>query len=101
MSQGVNDATILAGIAFFLFAVGFAVPYINAEFSTANSSSYDPNAVAAAVAAANPGTATISGFLSLLIWTFNVPAWLGIIFLVIRMTGYFILARNIWIGGGA
>ena len=100
----VNDMTILGGIVIIFVFIGFVTPFINEEFSgTAAEYNVDdvtgdldtPNAV-------NAFTILISIF-KIFFWTFgSIPTWLDVIlFTPMRIILALIIARNVWIGGGA
>jgi purine-cytosine permease-like protein len=100
MAQGVNDVTIATGIILFFLILGFIMPYVNAEFSQPGQTVNSEQAYES-IKSPSLGTATLSALASLLAWTIYVPDWLNLtLFLAMRIAMYFIIARNIWIGGG-
>jgi hypothetical protein len=102
-----NDVSISAGIIIFLLAVGAVLPYVRADLTGNSGSTINTGAPASAMAAAaTASTISIWGVMfsmaKMLVWSFgDINAWFDlIIFEPMRMIMYFIIARNIWIGGG-
>lgn len=91
---------IFVFVAFFLL-LGLISPLINEEFNgelTEDNTGLD-------IGDENQGSATIFvlilNILALPFWTFGLPFWLNLWILVpIRVSFIFVVARNIWIGGG-
>lgn len=106
---GINDVSISAGIIIFLLAVGAILPFIRADFTGNAGSTINTGAVSSAMASQTASQSSIGIFsvifsmAKMLVWSFgDINAWLElIIFVPMRMIMYFIIARNVWIGGGA
>ena len=94
-----NDMTIIFGIILLFVAIGVISPYINAEFG---SDMIENGDVLDADDSVN-GTDVMLSVAGMFFWTFGtIPAWLdGLLFVPLRILLYLIIARNIWIGGGA
>lgn len=43
----------------------------------------------------------ILNFFTFAFWTFGLPVWFNVILLFFRLPLLFILARNVWVGGGS
>ena len=107
-----NDAGIIFGIAIVLVALGTILPLLNAEFGTSYSNYSLGSSTASAsalqdadsgVLSASPGVfASIKGAVIMFFWSFDVPWYINVLLLEpLRLILYFVIARNIWIGGGA
>ena len=105
--KGVNDISILAAIFSVFVLLGVMLPFIEAEFEN-QSSSVDVAGLEADVGQEIKGDINaISAFKILLsivtmfFWTFGtLPFWLDSLFVVVRIIFIFIIARNVWVGGG-
>jgi hypothetical protein len=101
----VNDMTILGGFVVFFLIVGLALPFLNAEFnqsdSEVNPSYVSDNQNPDDLSSISAWSVIKSVFL-MFFWTFgSLPLTIELlIFEPIRIIGYVIVARNIWIGGG-
>lgn len=104
----VNDISILTGIIVVFVVIGGFLPYLNESF---NVSGNTPNVedLESNVAEDAENVETFNAFsvllsiLKMFFWTFGaVPFWLDLFFFTpIRLIFVAIVARNIWIGGGA
>jgi hypothetical protein len=106
-----NDAGIILGITIILVALGGILPLLNAEFGTSYSNySLGSSSEAASelqgsgsgvVSAPSGVLASIKGAAVMFFWSFDVPWYINVFLLEpLRLVLYFIIARNIWIGGG-
>ena len=105
--KGLNDMSIIAVIISIFILIGITIPYINSEFgqsiSTPNVDTLEGDVGDDMV---DSGTVTIFSVLfsvgKMFFWTFgSLPFWLDAIFVIFRIILALIIARNIWIGGGA
>lgn len=103
----VNDISIAAGIFFLFVLLGVLMPFVNADF---NSISTSPNTEGLTETVGNEMVDVnvvslldvVKSIAGMFFWTFGqLPFWLDAIFVVLRLIFAFIIARNIWIGGGA
>jgi len=101
-----NDAGIIAGIWGALLIIGFLLPYVNTTFNT-NIPIYDANAGTSNIINQQPnavnGWSVLASMLLVNFSTFGgIPWYLDLTLLMImRVVLAFVIARNIWIGGGA
>lgn len=102
-----NDIEILFGLIIFLLLCGFVTPFINAEFSLGEPS-YSADSLTADIDEGDAQSSLsafniISSMFLMFFWTFGqVPLIVEItILLPVRLAIAFIIARNVWIGGGA
>lgn len=97
MANDVHYIFVFSG--FFLF-LGLLAPFLNSEFEqdyTLNEFQ-EPNEGDIGVSSA---WQIIGNIFLLPFWTFGFPAWVNLwLLLPIRLPFWFVLARNIWIGGG-
>ena len=100
-----NDMTIIGiGIALFL-GLGFAIPYINAEFGTTHTE-LNPDSLTSKVTSDAGDNVTgfevLKSVLTIWIWSIaGIPIWLNLLLWIPRAIVYITIARNIWWGGGA
>ena len=104
-----NDAVIIFGICTFFVALGTLLPLVNEGFGGSDVTSTDAEEFKDDIGevAADSGSLSfwdvlvaIAGMFS---WTFGAIWWpIEVLLLVpLRVVLYFVIARNIWIGGGA
>jgi len=104
--KAVNDISIATGIILVFVLLGLVLPFVNEAFDVSgtnlNTGSIEEN-----VGQEVENVSTISAFrvllsvLKMFFWTFgDLPFWLDGAFIVLRVMLAFIIARNIWIGGG-
>lgn len=82
--------------------MGLISPLLNAEFNS-NLTEEDINSIDP-----EEGSYTTTTIISLILnlilipfWTFGLPAWVNLwMLLPLRLAFIFVIARNIWIGGG-
>lgn len=94
-----NDVTILQGFVLFFVLLGILLPFFNQTFNTdyeAGFSDGTEDSQANTVSAWRIITSVLTGF----IWSSEFPVMLNIIFIPFRIALFFLIARNIWIGGG-
>ena len=100
---------ILFSFIFLLFLASTVITFINEDFQT-ESSVFDVegNVIQTREAAENVKTTNafkvMLNVLKIGLWdvgdSLNLPFWLDLLFSVIGTTIIFIIARNLWIGGG-
>ena len=103
----VNDMTIIFGIITFFVFIGVVTPFINADLNT-NLPEFNPEQLTSNIDT-EQARSSISAFrvigsvLSMFFFTFGeIPLFLDIaIFVPLRLLLVLIVARNVWIGGGA
>lgn len=105
--MAVNDIGILLTIGGFFILLGFFLPYINAEFGGTDGTADVDKLQADLTEDTGESWSILSApgvfgsMILMFFWTFGaLPAWLDTIFLILRVTFFTTLARNIWIGGG-
>lgn len=100
-----NDAELVASLWGALLFIGLLLPFVNTTFST-GIPVYDANAGTHGLTDVTPNAvnawSVIASLILVNLWTFGgVPWYIDLTFLmVIRVTLAFVIARNIWIGGG-
>lgn len=107
MAGALNDITIIGGIIVMFIALGVALPYIQRDFGTLET----PNDAEALVSGASVeeidstvgAIDVLASVSSMFFWTFGaLPIWLdAAIFIPLRLILILVIARNIWVGGGA
>lgn len=107
--RGVNDISIASGIFAVFILTAVLIPFINADFDTSFSEfdtdelKRDATEDTRKVTGFNAFTIMINVF-RLAFWDFGdtlqLPFWLDAIFTLFTIILVFILARNIWVGGG-
>ncbi len=102
----VNDITIAAGILFFFVLAGAIMPFIYEDFNFI-STTLDSEAITDDMLEEAETTGDLSpsdfmkSILSMIFWLPSfIPFWLKSVFYIFRIILVFIIARNIWIGGG-
>jgi len=116
----VNDISILSGIIIFFIAVGVALPFVNGAFgneqtTSLNVDSFVGNVTYKATDINDEGDGgwfsypvgvlnafkVLASIIAMFFWSFQVPYFVELlIFMPLRLVLVFIIARNIWIGGG-
>lgn len=103
-----NDATIIFVIAVFLIAMGVLVPIVNNYYGEQADLTNVGQPVEGADEIFAEGNSlsivdVVFSIATMFVWSFGALWWPIELFVIepIRLLGYFILARNIWIGGGA
>lgn len=91
-------------LSFFL-TLGILAPLINDEFNT-TIIDHDAGSIMDEDETTGASTLTIGSILlnilTIPFWTFGLPAWFNLSFLlIIRIVFIFVVVRNIWIGGGS
>lgn len=95
-----NDVTILWVLSFFFVILGLVLPYFNAEFQ----SDYDGGLGTDISESSGSGITigqTLLSMSSMFVWSTELPVILNVLFIPFRFAFFFLVARNIWIGGGA
>lgn len=92
-----SDIHYLVLFGTFFMLLGIIAPMLNAEFGT----TYTAHNYIEAGGDISSLTAwvVIGNMFVIPFWTFGFPAWINIILLFFRMPFWFLLARNVWVGG--
>jgi len=115
--KAVNDISILMGITLFFVSMGLFLPIIHESFgsdvSTPNLDALTQGIAAGSVMAVDPiggfelatGSSNLwtilNNIFKMFFWTYGLlPWWLDAIFIPLRVVFAFLVARNVWIGGG-
>ncbi len=108
--KGINDISIIAVILSIFLMTGVAIPFVNAEFDT-NFANLDEDTLTQNVRNDAESVTAISAFtvlvtvVKLAIFDFGntlgLPFWLDIIYTLLAVIFVLVIARNIWVGGGA
>ena len=107
VTGGINDMTIIFGIISFFVFIGVVTPFINADLNT-NLPEFSPEQLTSNIDT-EQAQSSISAFrvlgsvLSMFFFTFgSIPAFIDVaLFIPLRLILVLIIARNVWIGGGA
>lgn len=102
-----NDVGIIFGILVFLVGCNILIPVISSEFSNTVTSSSVSDTTGVVEGEFESGSSTtifsvLKVIAGVLLWSFgNIWVYLDLmLFLPLRIAMYFLLARNIWPGGG-
>ena len=108
--KAINDISIIAVLAFILLGTSIIIPFINTEFKT-TADTFDESAFEDNVRNDAESVSTISAFTILVTFfklaffdfgdTLGLPFWLDAIYTLLGLILILVIARNIWIGGGA
>ena len=108
--KAVNDISIIAVLTFILFGTAIIIPFVNSSLGT-DSDTFDTGNFEGNVRDDAESVSAISAFTVLVtvlkLGLFDVgnslglPFWLDAIYTVIGIILIIVIARNIWIGGGA
>lgn len=107
-----NDAVIIGGLLIFFITLSIALPYIENELEATPLTTENYNTVQTQISEASRGDDSILNtglslgnafkiLLGALLWIPDLSAWYNILLIPLRLVFYFIIFRNIWIGGGA
>lgn len=99
-----NDISIISGILIFFVLLGTVLPFIASAFnSQQNENNINSNNVKKHLSESSISIwRVLFSIVTVFFWSFEVNIWINIIILEpMRILAYFIIARNIWIGGGA
>jgi|TARA_Y100000310_G_scaffold345798_1_gene470087 hypothetical protein len=114
--KGINDISIIAVIASVFILTGIIIPFVNStlgtDISTFDNDQFESNVKQTAQDASESSvTSSISAFkvltnvLKLAFFDFGdtlgVPFWLDILYTILAIIFVLVIARNIWVGGGA
>ena len=109
----VNDISIIVGIMTIFVLIGVCMPFVNESFNIQGSSTIqvdnlqdqigeDASELTEDMSVRVNAFSVFASVAQMFYWGFgSFPFWLSAIFWVMRVTLILILARNIWIGGGA
>lgn len=108
--KGINDISIIAILSSILLATAIIIPFVNVEFGT-TSDTFDDEAFKTNVKDEAENVNTISAFTILTTFlklaffdvgnSLGLPFWLDALYTLIGLILILVIARNIWIGGGA
>lgn len=104
----VNDVSIIAVLVSVFILVGIMAPIVNDAFSNSrtemNTSVFESGIADTLEEGDDTGASGLDFLLSvtgMFFWTFGVlPFWLDAVFLIMRAVFWFLVARNVWVGGG-
>lgn len=108
--KGINDISIIAIILSIFFATATVIGFINNEFGTNFTEVNDAGIVQTAKNDAESVTAlsaftVLKNILLLALLDFQnilgLPFWLDLFYTILAIVFILVIARNIWIGGGA
>ncbi len=108
--KGINDISIIAVILSIFLLTAIIIPFVNAEFDT-NIDTFDTDNFERNVKNDAESVSTLSAFTVLLTIiklaffdfgnTLQLPFWLDAIYTILAILFITVIARNIWVGGGA
>lgn len=108
--KGINDISIISVITSIFLLTAIIIPFVNAEFGT-DSDTFNTEAFEQNVKKDAESVTTLSAFgilitlMKLALFdvgnTLNLPFWLDIVYTLLAVIFITVVARNIWIGGGA
>lgn len=108
--KGFNDISIIAVIMSIFLLTSIVIPFVNAEFNT-SFDNFDEEEFTQQTRNDAESVSTISAFtvlktvmvLALFDFgdTLGLPFWLDIVYTLLAIVFILVIARNIWIGGGA
>tara|TARA_R100001530_G_C4314305_1_gene153915 strand:- start:594 stop:968 length:375 start_codon:yes stop_codon:yes gene_type:complete len=108
--KGINDISIMAIIISIFLITGMAIQFVNDEFST-EFSSLDTDSITQQARDDAESVSSLSAFtvlkniLKLALFDFgdtlSLPFWLDMVYTILAVIFILVVARNIWIGGGA
>ncbi len=108
--RGINDISIIAIILSIFLVTSIMITFVNAEFGT-GADTFDNDAFESNVKNDADSVNAISAFtvlvtaLKLAVFDFGntlgLPFWLDIMYVILSIIFVLVIARNIWIGGGA
>lgn len=108
--RGINDISILAIIFSIFLLTAILVPFINSSFGS-NIDSFDVDSFETGIKQEVSNVNVITAFsvlvnvlkLALFDWdgTLGIPFFLSIVYTLLAILFILIIARNIWVGGGA
>ncbi len=108
--KAINDISIIAVLTFILLGTAIIIPFVNSEFNE-NIDTFDDEAFSSNVRSDAESATTISAFTILVTFfklaffdfgdSLGLPFWFDAIFTVLSLILILVIARNIWVGGGA
>ena len=99
-----NDVTILWLFLTLFVALGFVMPFINSTYNTSYAEVNGESLIEGVDVSKVDDVSSfqiIASIISSFFWGTEFPAILNILFIPIRLAFAFLIARNIWVGGGA
>lgn len=108
--KGINDISIIAVIFAIFLISALIIPYINSEFDTSYNE-YDADGIVQDAKDDVESVNAISAFTVLVtvmklgIYDFGnslgLPLWMDALYTILAIIFILVIARNIWVGGGA
>lgn len=108
--KGINDISIISLILFIFVLTAIMIPFVNAEFGT-NADIQETETTIQNIKDGGDSITTISAFgvlasvgkLAVFDFgnTLGLPFWMDITYTVLAVIFILVVARNVWIGGGA
>ena len=100
-----NDVLIAGVIVLILASLGVFMPMLNDDFGSSYSSFGVERSIGNITSSELPNSilsvpSGLNALRSVLFWTPDIPDWLNVFLWVFRAMLYFIIFRNLWIGGG-
>lgn len=100
-----NDSTIIFGFVMLFVLIGFITPIIALEFdedaTSPNVDSLTTDVSEDTSVSSVTAFQYIGSIFTMFFWNFfGFPVWLNVVFTPFRIALGFIVARNIWVGGG-
>ncbi len=108
--KAINDISIIAIILSIFFITAIAIPFVNAEFDTGFSSLNETVIAQQAKNDAESVTAlsaftVLKNIIKLSLFDvgneLGLPFWLDALYTILAVVFILVVARNIWVGGGA
>ncbi len=108
--KAINDISIIAVLTFILFGTAIIIPFVNEAVGT-DADTFNTGNLEGQIRDDAESASTISAFTVLITMfklaifdfgdTLELPFWLDAIYTVLGIILIIVIARNIWIGGGA
>ena len=108
--KAINDISIIAVLTFILFGTAIIIPFVNEAVGT-HADTFNTGNLEGQIRDDAESVSTISAFTVLITMfklaifdfgdTLELPFWLDAIYTVLGIILIIVIARNLWIGGGA
>ncbi len=108
--KAINDISIIAVLTFILFGTAIIIPFVNEAVGT-DADTFNTDNLEGKIRDDAESASTISAFTVLVTMfklavfdfgdTLELPFWFDAIYTVLGIILIIVIARNIWIGGGA